>query len=126
MSEKSAEPTIVYIRKTHLAFPEDAVPGEIKSLREEFVNNVIHKNEDILAYYPMRHLYGADSREFVEVFVTKSLADLENTNKNKRGELIEAQWPDDAKRKEFFTAYNKYFDPWHGDWIYTNVPELSK
>ena len=126
LSEKSTEPLIHYVRTMHTSWPEDGTIEEIQALRKEFIENVTHKNEDILAYYPMRHLYGADSREVVEVFVTKSMVELEAMNKSKLNELIEAHWPDEEKRKEFFKALNRYRDPWHGDLIYTNVPELAK
>lgn len=126
LTSKPDEPLIYYVRKTHRAFPEDGTNEEIQSLRKEFLENVVYKNDDIMAYYPMRHLWGSDSREIVDVIVTKSLADLEDSNKNKQGELIKAHWPDEEKRKAFFEAFNKYTEPWHGDWVYTNVPELMK
>jgi len=123
--EETGKEHVYYVRVSHLAFPEDSEPGEIQALHKEYVENVTHKNPLILAYYPYRHLYGADSREFVEVFVVNSLSDLEKSSEN-IGDLVEAQWPDTEKRKEFFQKYNKYFTGWHADYIYRNVPELSK
>ena len=67
--EERGETHVYYFQVSHLAFPEDSEPGEIQKLRKEYLENVIYKNEYILGYYPMRHLYGADSRDFVEVFV---------------------------------------------------------
>jgi len=116
---------VYYIRLSHLAFPEDGKTSEIQKLRAEYVDNVIHKNPLVLGYFPSMHLYGADSRDFVEVFVVKSLADIENSADN-IGDLVEAQWPDEEKRKEFFKKYNNYFTGWHADYIYQNVPGLMK
>ncbi len=121
-----SEPLIYYVRKMQLAFPDDGSGKEIRALSKEYFENVIQKNDNILAYYPHRHLYGSDSRDFVEVFVVKSLAELEEISDKQTPELIKAHWPDKNQRKEFFTAYNKYLESWHGDWIYTNVPELLK
>jgi len=124
--EKPSETMIYYFRTSHRAWPEDGDMEEITALRKEYVENVIHKNEKIHAYYPMRHLYGADSRELTEVFVMKSMADLEEMNESRMEDLVNAQWPDETKRKEFFKALNKYRSPWHGDLIYSSVPELTK
>jgi hypothetical protein len=123
--EEKDESLVYYFQVSHLAFPEDSEPGEIQTLRKEYLENVIYKNDYILGYYPMRHLYGADSRDFVEVFVVKSFGDVEKAL-DEMGKLSKEHWPDDAKRKEFYTKYNKYFTGWHADYLYTNIPELSK
>ena len=119
------ESLVYYFQVSHLAFPEDSEPGEIQKLRKEYLENVIYKNEHILGYYPMRHLYGADSRDFVEVFVVKSMGDVEKAL-DEMGKLSKEHWPEDEARKEFYTKYNKYFTGWHADYLYTNIPELSK
>lgn len=123
LAEKSNEPLVYYVRTTHAVWPEDGNMEEIRSLRQEFAENVYHKQDKLLAYYPMRHLYGADSRERLEVFVYKSLADLDETD---NWELIEAHWPTKEDRQAFMQAFSKYQSPWHGDLIYRNVPELVK
>jgi len=119
------ESLVYYFQISHLAFPEDSEPGEIQKLRKEYLENVIYKNNHILGYYPMRHLYGADSRDFVEVFVVKSFGDVEKAL-DEMGALSKEHWPDDEDRKEFYTKYNRYFTGWHADYLYTNIPELSK
>jgi hypothetical protein len=126
LSEKPTERMIYYFRTSHTNWPEDGDIEEIRALRKEYVENVIHKNEKIQAYYPMRHLYGADSRERTEIFVMKSMADLEEMNDTRMEDLVNAHWPDEEKRKEFFKALNRYRSPWHGDLIYSSVPELMK
>jgi hypothetical protein len=121
----STEPMIIYFQKQHLAFPEDGSTKEVQALRKEFQESVIHKNPMIKAYYNLRHGWGADNREVIDIFVLESLADVEKYGEE-NGKLIDAHWPDEEKRKEFFKSYNKYFTGWHGDFIYQNVPELSK
>ena len=44
---------------------------------KEFFENVTMKNKYIKGYYTHRHLYGADSRDVVEVFVYEKLGDFE-------------------------------------------------
>jgi len=125
-TEKPTEPMVYYVRTTHVTWPEDGKTEDIRAMRKEYVENVIHKDPSVQAYYPMRHLYGADSREMLEVFVVKSMADLEAMNSGGISELVNAQWPDEEKRKAFFKEMNKYSSPWHGDLVYTSVPELMK
>lgn len=116
---------IYYVRTTHRAFPADAKPGELQQLEDEYNQHVIQKNTLIKGYYPSRHYWGADSREFVEAIVYSSLADLEKTGAATE-ELIKAHWPNEAKRKDFFKKLDKYFENWHGDALYRNVPALRK
>lgn len=125
MEEKPAESMVFYVRKSHFAFPEDGKTEDLVAMMDEYNANVIAKNDFIKAYYPHRHYWGSDSRDFIEAFVVESLADVENAL-DKNGELTKEHWPDDEKRKEFFTKMGKYFTGWHGDYLYTHVPELSK
>jgi hypothetical protein len=116
---------IYYVRTSHRAFPADSKPGEYQQLMNEYHQNVVLKNTLIKGYYPSRHLWGADSRDFVEAFVYSSLADLEKTAATTDA-LVKAHWPDETKRKEFFDKLDKYFENWHGDALYRNVPVLRK
>jgi hypothetical protein len=116
---KSEKPQVFYVRKSQMA-----LNGEGKGYTD-FAKNVIQKNSLVKAYYPHRHLWGSDSRDFLEVFVFDSLADLEKSA-DKNQELANAAWPDEVKRKEFFKGMNKLFTGKHGDFIYQNVPELNK
>lgn len=126
MAEENAKDQhIYYVRVSHMAYPDDSESGEIQKLYKEFVEHTIHNNPLILAYYPYSHLYGADSRDFVEVFVVKTLADIE-TSADIAGELIKEHWPDEEARKAFFKRYNQFSTGWHADYIYQNIPELMK
>lgn len=126
MDDAEREDThVYYFRISHIEFPEDSKQGELQALYKEYIENVTHKNPLVLAYYPYTHLYGSDSREFVEVFVVKELADIEKSA-DKIGELVEAHWPDTAERKAFFKNYSKYYSGWHAAYIYQNVPALMK
>ena len=112
----STEPLLYYVRKN--------VSGSGGSGFKEYFENVTMKNSVIKGYYTHRHLWGANSRDAIEVFVYDNLGDIEKAaDETKR--LVNEHWPDEAKRKEFFKGYSKIFDG-HGDAIYTNVPELNK
>ena len=116
---------IYHVSTTHRAFPADAKPGEFQQLMTEYNQNVIQKNSLIKGYYPSRHFWGADSREFIEAFVYSSLADMDKAAADDEA-LVKAHWPDEIKRKEFFKKLDRYFENWHGDEIYRNVPVLRK
>ncbi len=118
-------PLVYNILTRHLAFPADGKQSEFRELMKEYNENVTQKNPLLKGYYPSRHAWGADSRELIEAFVYKSLADMEKANDNIEA-LVKAHWPDEKKRKEFFDKLGKYFVRWHGDALYKNVPELRK
>ncbi len=71
------------------------------------------------------HAWGSSAREFVEVFVYDNLGDVEK-GWGKEEELTKTYWKDEAKRKDFFKKYDKYFSLTHGDYIYRNEVGLQK
>lgn len=116
---------IYYVRTTHRVFPAGAKPGEFRELMNEYTQNITLKNSYLKGYYPSRHQWGADSRDYIEAFVYSSLSDMEKSA-DENEKLVKAYWPDEAKRKEFFAKFDQYFDDWHGDAVYRHVPELRK
>jgi len=125
LKEKPTEPMVYYVRVEHLAYPEGGSNDEMNKLRKEFIDNVFAKNNYIKGYYPSRHAWGSDGRDYVEAFVVSSLADLESALKENQA-LIEDHWKDEKAKKEYFDAADKYFTGWHGDFIFRHVPELMK
>jgi hypothetical protein len=125
MAERPTESMVYYVRVTQYVQPEDGTVAEITSLMKEFNTAVIQANPFVKAYYPHRHGWGADSRDIVEAFVFSSLGDIEKSFE-KNTELINAKWPDEKKRDAFFDKMDKYFTPYHADYIYRSVPELYK
>lgn len=122
---KSDKPQIYYIRVSNTAWPENGSNDEINALAKEFNENVTFKNKFVKAYYPSRHAWGSDSRDFVEAFVVDKLGDIEDAFAENTA-LIKAHWPDEAKRDAFFDKMGRYMSGAHGDYIFHNVPELSK
>jgi len=125
MTEKSDKDLVLYIRKSHFAFPEDGTQEEFDKFRKEGLENVINKNEYLKAYYPSVHAWGADRTEFTEAFIVESLGDIEKMF-DKDIELRKAKWPDENVRKARGKKMGKYFTGVHGDYIYTGVAGLSK
>ena len=124
-AENSGEPMVMYFQKRKLAFPDDGSQEEYAQLEKEYNDAVTQKNDLIKAYYPNYHSWGADRRDFLAVSVFSSLADIEKSFE-KTGELVNAAWPDEAKRQEFFKKLGKYYTGEHSDYVYHNVPELAK
>ena len=115
----SKEPMIVYIRRSQLS-----MNGQGKGLKE-FNEKVTMKNPYVKGYYPYRHAWGIDSRDFMEAFLFDSMSDFDKSN-DKDDELVKAAWPKEADRKAFFDEMNKAFTGLHGDYIYHNEPTMSK
>ena len=121
----SGDDMILYVRKSHFAYPEDGSQKEFEELRNEFLKNVTHKNELIRGYYPNGHAWGADRTEYVEAFMVNSMADLDKML-DRQGELFQAHWTDEEARKEYGKKSSKYYTGVHGDYIYSLVEELVK
>lgn len=119
------EPMIIYMQKWHGDWPEGGSMEEIVALDKQYKEVAIHGNEHIKAYYPMRHAWGSDNRDLIDVFVVSSLADVEAANAA-MNTLVEEKWPNEEEREAFFDKYDGYATGWHGDFIYRSIPELHK
>lgn len=119
LKTNSKEPMIVYVRKSQLS-----MNGQGKGMKE-FNEKVTMKNPYIKAYYPHRHAWGADSRDFVEAFLFDSMSDFEKSS-DKDDELIKAAWPKEEDKKAFMDEIKKAFTGLHGDYIYHNEPTMKK
>lgn len=113
----STEPLLYYVRK-------NTASGEGGKGYREFFDNIIMKNKYIKGFFTHGHRYGADARDRMEVGVYDSLGDIEKAF-DETDRLVNAYWSDEEKRKAFFKEFNKIFSG-HGDYIYTNVPSMSK
>ncbi|MBT8255742.1 MAG: hypothetical protein KJO23_04305 [Bacteroidia bacterium] len=125
MTAPPGDDMILYVRKSHFAFPKDGTQKEFGELRDEFTKNVLHKNQYIHGYYPNVHAWGSDRTEFVEAFMLKTMGDFPNMF-NRTEELVKAHWPDATARDAMNKKMGSYFTGVHGDYIYTLVEELMK
>lgn len=119
LTNPSKEPMVVYVRTSKMA------SNKLGDVIKEYNGKITFKNPYVKAYYPQRHLWGSDSRDFVEAFFFDSLADLEKSH-DKEEELTKAAWPKEEDRKHFFDELKKSFTGIHADYIYLNVPSLTK
>ena len=115
----SKDPMIIYIRVSQMSFNEKG-----KGMKE-YNEKVTMKDPYIKAYYPSRHAWGADSRDFMEVYFYDSFGDVEKSSL-KQDELAKAAWPKEADSKAFFDQLKLSFTGVHGDFIYHNFPTASK
>ena len=124
-AEAPKDGMILYVRKSHAAFPSDGSGKEFRELRDGYLENIINKNELIKAYFPHAHFYGADSTDRIEAFFFDNLADFDK-HFERNGELAKEAWPDEAARKDRGKRVAKYFSGVHSDAIYTFVGGLNK
>ncbi len=125
LAAKSTEPLIYYVMISQTNNPEGGTQKEAGELMTEYADKVISKNPAILAYYPSRHAWGANSQDFVQAYVVKSFEDIVKALDTDT-DLEKSAWPDESSRKDYFAKRNKYFTGQHADYIYTSVPELTK
>ena len=114
-----------YVRKSHLAFPEDGDQKEFMEMRKKYLENVTHKNKYVKGYYPYVHAWGADRRDYIEVFAISSLGDLDKLFEE-QNKLFKAAWPEEKDQKAFDASAKKYFTGFHADYVYKDVKEISK
>ncbi|HEU4790961.1 MAG TPA: hypothetical protein VFS71_14845 [Flavobacterium sp.] len=115
----SKEPMIVYMRKSQMS-----MSGKGKGMKE-YNEKITLKDPYIKGYYPFRHAWGSDSRDFMEAYFYDSFGDIEKSNQ-KQDELAKAAWPKEADSKAFFDELRLAFTGTHGDYIYHNLPGASK
>lgn len=118
-------PLFYYVKTSYFSFPEDGTNKEFSELLDQYNKAVTHQNQYYKAYYPQVHFYGQDRTEFVEVFLTETLASLEK-GLSEQGVLFRAHWADESEREAFTAKFDKYFTGKHNDRIYSSVPELYK
>tara|TARA_B110000503_G_scaffold83499_2_gene127443 strand:+ start:2073 stop:2885 length:813 start_codon:yes stop_codon:yes gene_type:complete len=119
----SEKPVLVYMRVSQLSYANQG-EGQWKAIKE-YNEKVTLKNPYVLGYYPSRHYWGSDSRDYMEGFMYNSLSDMEAANA-KMLALIEAAWPDEKERKAFMDTMGKAFTGIHGDYVYRNEPTMRK
>lgn len=125
LTEDPGKDLTLYLQIRHFSFSEDGSQKEFEEMRKEYLENVIHKNDVLIAYYPSVHAWGADRTEFVEAYLVESLGDIDKMF-DKNTELLKAHWPDEAERKAAGKKARNYFTGVHSDFIYTYVSGLSK
>ena len=102
------------------AFPMDGSMSEFDSLTHQFQTKVWDKNPLVISHKTVRHWWGHDNRDVIEITVIKTWEDIPKAMQ-KNNELFMEAWTTEDARESFDKAYNKYFTGKHSDEIYQEV-----
>lgn len=102
------------------AFPKDGSQRELDSLTVLFSEKCLAQNEFVVSYKNIRHFWGHNNTDFIQIVEVKSWEDIEKAN-NKTNELFRKAWPTSEDRKKYNDANGKYFTGKHSDEIYSEV-----
>lgn len=102
------------------AFPMDGSMAEFDSLTHQFQTKVWDKNPLVISHKTVRHWWGHDNRDVIEITVIKTWEDIPKAMQ-KNNELFMEAWTTEEARESFDKAYNKYFTGKHSDEIYQEV-----
>ncbi|MFO7526409.1 MAG: hypothetical protein R6W68_13240 [Ignavibacteriaceae bacterium] len=110
----------VIIQNLERAFPETGTMAEFDSLTHLYNTNVWGKNPYIISHKTIRHWWGNDNRDVIEITEVKTWEDIPKAME-KNNELFMAAWSTKESRDAFNKAYDKYFTGKHSDEIYQEV-----
>ncbi len=118
---QEAQGNVFIMTNFERAFPQEGSARELDSLSTLFMNKVYGSdNEFVVSHKAVRHWWGHNNRDFVQIIEVKSWDDVTKAYE-KSNELFEKAWSTKEARKEFNKAYNKYFTGKHSDEIYREV-----
>ena len=120
MLAQPAQGNAVLVTNLEAAFPENGSMAEFDSLTHLFQMNVWDKNPLVISHKTIRHWWGNNNRDIIEIAEIKTWEDIPKAMQ-KNNELFEAAWPTKEAREKFNKAYNKYFTGKHSDEIYREV-----
>jgi hypothetical protein len=117
---QSEQGNAVIMTNYERAFPENASMAEFDSLTQEYNVKVWDKNPFVVSHKTVRHWWGHDSRDVIDITEVKTWEDIPKAMA-KNVELFRAAWSTKEARASFNKAYNKYFTGKHSDEIYQSV-----
>lgn len=110
----------VIVQNNEAAFPENGSVAEFDSLSHLYKTQVWDKNPYVVSHMTIRHWWGNNNRDVIEISVIKTWEDIPKAMQ-KNNELFMAAWSTKEARDAFNKAYNKYFTGKHSDEIYQEV-----
>lgn len=116
---------VVVMTNFERAFPTDGSASELDSLAKVMMDNSYKNNPYVLSYGVVRHFWGHDSRDFIQMITVKSFEDINKAESEGNTEFMKAM-PDKADRQAFNKAFSKYFTGKHSDEIYSEVVSNKK
>ena len=120
MLAQAPQGNAVLVSNYERAFPVDGSMAEFDSLTHQFQTKVWDKNPLVISHKTVRHWWGHDNRDVIEITEIKTWEDIPKAMQ-KNNELFMAAWSTKDARDKFNKAYNKYFSGKHSDEIYQEV-----
>ncbi|MEJ2103210.1 MAG: hypothetical protein P8X47_01390 [Ignavibacteriaceae bacterium] len=118
---QEAQGNVFVVTNFERAFPDNGSARELDSLATLYVNKCFGSdNQYVVSCKLLRHWWGHDNRDFIQLVEVKSWDDVTKANQ-RSNELFEKAWSTEQARDEFNDAYNKYFTGKHSDEIYREV-----
>lgn len=118
---QSAQGNVFVVTNFERNFTDNGSNRELDSLATLYMDTCFGSaNEYVVSYKILRHWWGHNNRDFIQVVEVKTWDDVTKANQ-RSGELFEKAWPTEAAQDAFNDAYNKYFTGKHSDEIYSEV-----
>lgn len=117
---QAAQGNVFVMTNFERAFPDNGSARELDSLAQIMMNNSYANNPYVVSYKVMRHWWGHDNRDFVQIIEVKSWDDVDKASQEANNQFMKAM-PNKSDREAFDKAYNKYFTGKHSDEIYREV-----
>ena len=118
---QEAQGNVFVVTNFERAFPDDGSARELDSLTTLYVDKCFGAdNQYVVSCKVLRHWWGHDNRDFIQIVEVKSWDDVTKANQ-RANELFMKAWPTEQSKDEFNNANNKYFTGKHSDEIYREV-----
>ena len=118
---QEAQGNVFVVTNFERAFPEDGSARELDSLTTLLTNTIYGSdNEYVVSQKVLRHWWGHDNRDFIQVIEVRSWDDVVKANQ-RATELFRQKWSTAEERENFNKANGKYFTGKHSDEIYREV-----
>ncbi|GMU95159.1 hypothetical protein [Ignavibacterium album] len=111
---------VMIITNLERAFPENGSMAEFDSLTHQYQTKVWDKNPYVISHRTVRHWWGHDNRDIIEITEVKTWEDIPKAMA-KSNELFMEAWSTKEARDKFNKAYDKFFTGKHSDEIYQEV-----
>ncbi|MBI5662633.1 MAG: hypothetical protein HZC46_10850 [Ignavibacterium album] len=111
---------VMIITNLERAFPENGSMAEFDSLTHQYQTKVWDKNPYVISHRTVRHWWGHDNRDVIEITEVKTWEDIPKAMA-KSNELFMEAWSTKEARDKFNKAYDKFFTGKHSDEIYQEV-----
>ncbi len=117
---QAAQGNVFVMSNFERAFPENGSARELDSLTQIMMDNSYKNNPYVVSYKVVRHWWGHDNRDFMQIIEVKSWNDVDKASEEANNQFMKAM-PNKADRDAFNKAYDKYFTGKHSDEIYREV-----